>query len=329
MRQFSHSARAVLCLVALADCARAAASDADKLLPKESEFAVGINFKQAVNSGIVKKYIETVKKENEGGLDANVQQVLDALGFNPLTDLHELVFAGVAEKDSDKGLMIVRGQFDVAKFEAKASELAQTFGDWLKADKIGVNKVYLLAVGTPPKSILLTMPNKSTILAAANKTWMTEALDNIANQRATKVESKELQALLAKVDPMRSFWVAIPGASMKKMPIDEGKLKENVNDIESISGGITLADDIKIEFAVVKSNPESAKELAKAANEVVRPFRMTFWSLPPLQKLIDTINISTDESTVRIESHLSAEFLSRLADELQAQNKNTKATTKQ
>jgi hypothetical protein len=317
MRPFMVSGRNLPVLAALLICSRAAAADVDKLLPKGSEFAIGINFKQMVQSGIAKKIMAAVKKENQAGIDTVVQPVLDALGFNPLTDLHEVIIAGVADKNSDKGLLIVRGQFDVAKFDAQAAELAKTYDAAFKADMIGENKVYVWT-GNPPQTIFVAIADNATILAAANKVWMTEALDNIANQRASKPESKELLALLAKVDPKRSLWVAIPGSSLKKMPIEEGKLKDNVSDVVSVSGGITLTDNIKMDLAIVKSSQDSAKEMAKACTEGVRLLRSTFWAAPPLRKLVDTVKVTVHDTTVNVESHISAELLNSIADQTNA-----------
>src|SRR5687767_15463261 len=157
---------------------------------------------------------------------------------------------------------------------------------------------------------------------------MAEALDNIANERTTKVENEELRALLSKVKTHSSLWVAFPGSSLKKMPIDEGKLKDNVNDVVSVSGGIVLTDDIKIEFAIAKSSPMGAREAAKEGKEALRTIRFALLGMPSIQKVIDTIKITVNESTVNVESHLTAEFLSRFADGFEGNNEPKKGPEK-
>jgi hypothetical protein len=92
----------------------------DKLLPNDTEIIAGINVKQILNCALAKKVgqdtIKDMIKQQE-----MVQKVLDELGFDPFKDLDSIVAAWPNLSDTDKGLIIARGTFDIKKAKAKVT----------------------------------------------------------------------------------------------------------------------------------------------------------------------------------------------------------------
>ena len=289
------------------------AADVEKLLPEDSEIVIGLNVRQVVDSGLVQKYaLEKIKALLQEQSD--VQKILNNFAINPLTDLDNIVLASMGDKNSDKQLIVVRGRFDVSRIEMKAEEVTKKLGVTLNAAKIGMHKIYQLTI--PPnasKSLFVAFANNTTILASPNKTYLADALDNAVSKRATEVKDKELRRLLAKVDPKQSLWLAIPNGSLKTLQIDNAAIKNSVDDIDAISGGITLADDVTIEIAVAKKSADGAKELVKTIDEGLNTFKFLWIGVPPLRELVSTIKVSASDSTVTIKSHITVEFIEKLS----------------
>src|SRR5437870_4713763 len=122
------------------------AAELDKYLPSDTEFALTVNVRQIVDSELVKKYALDMVK---GALQDNeAQKVLEALGFDPLKDVTSVAIASPGGDDREKGLVIVHGKFDTAKFAAKAEEVAKK-DEHLKIIKAGAYTLYQVTGGLP------------------------------------------------------------------------------------------------------------------------------------------------------------------------------------
>src|SRR5882724_9984461 len=113
----SRIGAALLALVlALQTGASLRAAEPDKYLPGDTEQLFTINFRQILDSALVKKVgidmLRDLLKSEE-----NVSEVLKDLGLDPFKDLEKLQVAGPADVEGEKALMILTGKFDVEKFK--------------------------------------------------------------------------------------------------------------------------------------------------------------------------------------------------------------------
>src|SRR5262249_49156999 len=139
MKRFSRTGTWLVAVVATALPARAA--QVDKFLPNDSAMVLTLNVRQVVDSPLVKKYaleqIQSALKSNKELTDA-----LGAVGLDPLKDVSTITAAGPELRTADKGLVVVHGKFDLAKFKAKADEVAKAKEPPLKIVKTGDYTLY-------------------------------------------------------------------------------------------------------------------------------------------------------------------------------------------
>src|SRR5258708_27333959 len=133
-----------VCLLA----APARAADIDKLLPDDSSVVVSIDFRQLLDSALVKKHgVAPLQKALKA--NGNVDKLLTAAGFDPLKDLSRVTFALEGDLSKSAGLLILRGKFDTARIAARAEELAKK-EDRLKIESIAGQTVYRVSGSDGP-----------------------------------------------------------------------------------------------------------------------------------------------------------------------------------
>ena len=120
------------------------AAEPDPLLPKETTAVIYVNFRQVLESEMVKKYaIEQFKQGLEG---EEAQKVLKGLGLDPLKDIDRLI-VGVWGKGADdiNFAGVLRGNFDPEKLFKAIEAEAKKNPDKLSLVKKGK---YTLVKGT-------------------------------------------------------------------------------------------------------------------------------------------------------------------------------------
>ncbi|HEY1861666.1 MAG TPA: hypothetical protein VGG61_15000, partial [Gemmataceae bacterium] len=126
---------AALAVLAFAAPAPTRAGDLETLLPNDTEAVMLINFKQLLAAPLLTKdgAVDILKDALKKNDDA--QKIMTELGIDPLKDIESLISAQ-SGTDAEKGLMILKGNFDVAKFRAKAEAVAKENKDHLKIQKV-------------------------------------------------------------------------------------------------------------------------------------------------------------------------------------------------
>lgn len=240
------------------------AADLDRFLPEDSEAVLNLNVRQILDSELIKKHVLAVAQEALRGND-QVQDILKDLGFDPFKDLDRILVATPGGTDKDRGLLIAHGRFDVAKFKAKGESVANDNGDVLKIHKVLGGKHLIYEVNHPDLEapFFVALAGKDTILASPGKDYVVDALKKIGKQTKPVMKNKDLQALLEKVNDRQSFWMA--GIKDPAVKDAIGDLPENVkgmiDKIQAIAGGLTISDEIKLEFVFTTKDGKEAKDL--------------------------------------------------------------------
>jgi hypothetical protein len=300
-------------LVAVALPARAA--EVDKFLPNETEAVITLNVRQVLDSPLVKKYGEgEIKKALNK--DEKAKKILDALGLDPLKDINSVTIAVptlAAGKDLNKGLLIVHGKFDTDKFRAKAEEVVKEEGAALKVHKVGGYTLYELKPpkekGTPAglEATFLGLVNADTLVAGAAQDAVVEALDKQAGKKTTSV-NKELQGLVEKADAKQSLWAVLPASALRKSPLGKGDdAKAFLAKCESISLGVTVADDVKAQLLLAATNATAAKDLTAKLNDGLDQAKQIVGFLvtnnkdvAPLVDFLDTVKVAAQGNAVTV-----------------------------
>src|SRR5262249_23049519 len=157
-----------------------------------------------------------------------------------------------------KAIVLVRGKFDGAKLEALAEKEGK---DQLKVHKVGTAKVFEAKVPVPQigeQAAFFGVIDGNTLALGGSKEGIGDALERKAGTKKAKVK-KEMLDLIAKADHKLSVSVAILGTVA-----GQAEVSDRVN---NITGGISLVDDIKLDFVIAAKNADTAKELENIIKE--------------------------------------------------------------
>ncbi len=318
-----------LALVSLASAAARAAEDVtpiDKLLPNDTEMVITVKVKAIFDSPIAQKtgLTDTVKQALES-VD-EVQSVLKELNLNPLTDIDQVTVAVCSGSDPDKGLMIVRGRFDVDKFKAKAEEAAKDYKDILTIHKSpdgmgGQHTVYEVATGS--QSVFVAFAGKTTIVAGAAKDYVLDALDKETGKRTTKLKSKEVQELLGRLDPKLMIAVAVPAKTIADNPQVPDLAKPYLEKMTDVVFGVEFDKDVKARLvvtAIKASDAASLKDtLSKGVNQATALLAVVVNDQPQLEPVLDivkSIKPKLKDRTIVIDAAVSGDLVEQLLKNL-------------
>src|SRR5262249_18256872 len=213
----------------------ARAADIDPYLPDDTEAVVTINVRQILDAPFVKKEaLDNLKKslEERGGALKHLKD----LDLDLHKDIDRLVLANTGG-DPDRSLLIVHGRFEVAKFEAKAAEIAKAQPDMWSVTTIpdgagGQYKVLKSAKwydfsGVRPalknKPAYIALLDKRVLVASPEKDLVIDALDKGRGRKKTALKSKELKGLLEKANGKQRLGIAMLPSGVGKIvaPEDE------------------------------------------------------------------------------------------------------------
>ena len=289
--------------------APARAADGDRYLPGDTQAVVTLRVKQILESPLLKKDQAKIQAAMQGA--GEVQTVLNDLGFDPLKDLDSVTMGGAGAADPEKGLAVVRGKFDLAKFKARAEQAVRDNPDALKVHQVGGHSVYEAHLPGQPRAMFVGLLDGNTLVAGARKEAVVEAFDVKAGKKQPGLK-KDMQDLLAKADAKQSISVAALGSALGgEVPFGDK--------IVNIRGGIALGDDLQADFAILTKDAGSAKELAQFLKDsldqgknILQFMAMTQKELAPLTELVDTLKVSETGSTVNLKGQVTKEALEKL-----------------
>jgi hypothetical protein len=321
------SAVVVACVLAgLAAPARAA--EPDKLLPDDTDGVLTLNVRQFLDAPLVKKHcVEWFKKYLTG--KAEVQAVLDSIGFDPLKDVATVTAAGPSTAtDSDKALIIVHGRFDVAKLHAKAVAVAKEMDEHLKVHDVGGVTVYEVrdkALGDD-KPMFVGLVDSTTLVASGSRDYVVDAFARHAGKKASNLK-KEVKDLIVAADANQSLWMVGLGSPLPKnhLALDD-KARKSLEKIESVTAGVTVSEDVKAEMVVATKGFGDAKELAAdvedglgQAKGILTLLAGDQGKLAPLIEFLGTIKTTTSGNNVVLKSEVPAALLEKVFKAVKAE----------
>ena len=298
------------------------AAELDKYLPADTEVVVTFNVRQLLGSELLKSANVAQAKEALKNADL-IGEVLRDLGFDPFHDLDRITVAGPGGNDKDRGLVIVRGTFDVAKFKAKADEAAKSNADFLKIHKVpdglgGQHLVYETMVPEQNLPLFVAVVSKDLLLASPGKDYVADALQKGGRKERADLKSKDMRTLLEKMDDKQSLSVAALGSALAK----GGNLPDNAKDVleklDAVGGGVTVTDEIKLEIVLSAKSAESAKEIDRAVSNglnqalgLVALFANQNKEIAPAVEILKTIRSGTKGKLVTIKAAIGADILDK------------------
>jgi hypothetical protein len=280
----------------------------DKYLPDETGGVFVVDVKQILAS---KAFTKDLKKKVEDLLKMEqAQMVLKDSGFDPLKDIDRIVLAVTPGANGRSGpFFIVEGLFNAEKLAAKAEELGKQFPS-IKAVEMGKAKVYAMS------DAYVGLVDKNTVIISSVKEEMAEAIEKAGGKRKTELKSKSLAKLVAKMDAKQVVNVACAGematggsATARPGGGVERKVHTLVDEgIESVTGGLTVGEDIRGKIVFTAKDAAAAKKiaaefeegLARAADEIAKAATIDK-EFGPVVEVLKSIKATTNEQTITIE----------------------------
>lgn len=275
-----------------------------KYIPAETEAVIQLNFKQMFGAAMLKDLMAAAK----AGIGAQ-GAALKELGFDPFTDLNHVIVAIPGGGNVEKAVVLIQGKFNVAKIEAAAEQAGKAD---LKVHKIGSTKVFETKMDVPQvgqQSLFVGFLDGTTIAVANTKESISETIDR-KDGKTKGALKKEMADLLGKMDAKMTMGMAVLGTVA-----GQAEVSDRVN---SITGGITLADDAKADFVIAAKNADTAKELEALigmgldqAKQILPLLVAQQKQLMPLVDLIAVIKVSSTGTNVNIKGQLSKEDIEK------------------
>jgi hypothetical protein len=290
----------------------ARAAEADQYFPNDTQAVVTINIKQILGAAAVKPNLAKLQTAMKG-VDG-LQKTLEDLGFDPMKDLDSVTVAAVGAEDPENALIIVRGKFDAAKFKAAADVEAKK-EKGLKAIKAGDYTLYEVDAQGQPQPAYVGLVDGSTIVASPRKEGVVGAFDVKAGKKKTTMKPA-LQTLLAKNDAKQSISIAALGSAL-------GSMVPFGDKVETIHGGINLADDIKTDIVILTKDDDAAKGLSALIGEGLEQGKNIAQFLGQSNKLLtlpaeilNNLKVAEKGKTVNIKGEVSKETIEKLKKDL-------------
>jgi len=237
--------------------AQEAPGDGEKWLANDSEIVVSVNVKQMLNSAAVKKEgLEPLKGLIAG--NEHLKAVLDAIGLDPLKDLHSITLSGSATSAKDvKALVVVRGKFDLEKVQTAAEKFAKKSPDDLKVLKDDKGTLY--EVKANDMALVAGFVDSTALVLTPSKEMTLEAIKN-GGKKEAKV-NKDLKSAMAKFDGKESIAIAmVVNDELKKALGKLPQAAEIAPKLQTVTGAITLTDSAS---TILTINTDDAKTAGK------------------------------------------------------------------
>ena len=314
--------------------APARAAEPDPLLPPETEGVVYVNFKQILESDIIKKYaLDAIKQ----GLETeNAQQMMKALGLDPLKDVERLsigFWSGKPSGEESNFAGTVRGKFDPEKlFKAVEAESKKN----PERVKLIKNGKYTLIKATNeeaqpgmPKDLFAAVADDKTIVMASSEKVCVTQIQRTEEGASKSALSKAMTALILKMDDKASMYFCglntIKEAPMMPPQIgqiidDPEKFAKQLVNIDTMAMEFRLSDEFGMSMTMSMKNKDSAEEMGGMMEDLIGkakaflPFLGSQPNMKPLvQELGKTLKAKTDKNDVVVGLKLSSKAIAALA----------------
>jgi hypothetical protein len=305
----------LLGLALVLSAAPARAADAGKYVPADAEMVLHVNIQQLLSSQLGKKFaLPPIRQALRGNKEA--QQLLTVLGLDPLKDITSLTISN-AGQTGDKAQMALRGKFDLDKIQATAQKVAEDKKDAFKITKVGGKPLY--EADQQGKTVYGAFADDSTLVVSPSRDYVVDAL----NGKTGKI-NKNLQDAIGLVDGKQSLWAAIVVTDdLKNLAATQPQAAEVAKKLKAISAGINVTDAVAVALKIRTTDPKSATEFGKAANEAKGALALigqTNEELKPfVDELLKTLQIKTQRSDISVEFKLSEEIIEKAIKKLPGQ----------
>jgi WD40 repeat protein len=216
----------------------------EKYLPRDTEFLAYLNTRQILLSPLVRKH--GLRKVGLAIKDrSEYQQLFKVAQLDPFLDISGVLVAASFKGADYSVVTIVHGRFDPDRIHSAASDFAQRSPRALKIHEEQGMRIY----ETTNPHIFAAILNNQTLALSPSKDYFI----GLGNENGDKITPK-LRSLIDKVDTSQSFWIAAlpPKFIFGILPVPQ---------VDQLSGGISVGEDVKFAFTIQTRDGKSAWDL--------------------------------------------------------------------
>jgi len=281
--------RLCLLLVLAATPATGAAAEPEKYLPNATQAIVTINVKPFLESPLFKDNLDGVKQAwKQLGFD---HAITGCLGLDPFADIERVRFVTTGNPDGDGPLVLLHGSFDTAKVQAALEKAAKEGKKHVDTHSTARWVFFRLRLDAEDaeKPVYAAPLSDGVIALATNADRIVEALDKKDGKRKTELR-KDVQNLLARSDHRH----AVSIASLSGPLNFAGLLGGAPGNLQNVTGGVVLGEDMKLELAMTTRDVPSARTAASQLTDQLNQLKALVAVLVTQQKqfmpLADLVN---------------------------------------
>ena len=265
----------------------------------EAKIIGGMNAEQ-VRTSPFGQYLLREAQVHEKDLD----ELIAATGFDPRRDIREVLFASTAEqrqqREPKKGLVLIRGVFEVPRILAAAQQKEATTEKYQGVDVLK-NKRGSQWVAFPDSTLAIA-GDAANVQAAINRLSAPAVLDSALAVKVNQLStSQDVWAI--SLSPRMDLTYPTPGQN--------GAFAK----VEQISGGLKLGTNAMLSAEAVATTEKDAAALADVVRLMANLARLN--TSPQNQDFVavlESLNVQTEAKFVRASLSVPEEQLERLVD---------------
>lgn len=278
-----------------ATAAFAADTSLISLVPADAKVVGGVQVSRTASSPFGQYVLAQMGQNN-----AQMQEFIDATGFDPRRDLQEVVFAATAEKRGP-GVVIARGVFNGPQILAAIRAKSPTAG-----------------TATTYRGVPLLEKDGHSIgiadgwLAVAGESNMVRAaLDRRAGSGAASALAQKAASSASRYDA----WMVTNGTFIAPLPGKNGNNPmSGIEGIVETSGGLTFGSMVQFSGEALTRSDKDAQALVDVVKFITGMMQMNANNpeVQRLQPLFDSLKVSAQGTTVRMSFAVPSSDLEQL-----------------
>jgi hypothetical protein len=245
--------------------APARTAELDRLTPADAQMVVTFNLRQVVDSPLAKKkgLVQLIKDQLDKNEEAKT--VLMTIGLDPFKDIQSVAIAMPIPENPggkvDKGLFIIRGNFDQDKIEAAMKKEPTT-----KTSKEGTRTIFeMKGKGNDTDTGFVTFADKSTIVAAPSKEYL---LTSLKAAKPNPALAKSVGTATGK----ESVWMGLILTDAMKKQMAQNPMSAAFGNLDSITTTVNVTDAILIDVNLNADNAANAGKIKPMIDQFVQFF---------------------------------------------------------
>ncbi|MCC7176278.1 MAG: hypothetical protein IT159_13890 [Bryobacterales bacterium] len=295
--------------VLLAACT-AAGADPTLLshVPPDSKVFLGANLSRFLASPFAKTVMDQAQSAQP-----QVQELIKATGLNPLRDMHEFLLASPGGPKPDRGVVLVKGVFDLARITALAGEAGAAFTSY--------GGVRVLAGKKPTDGWFAFLDGATAAVGDA------QSVRGVIDRGGAGGPDAPLRARIDELGNDYDFWflsaVPVSGLASGAPPAQFGGAMQGdiLKAVTQASGGVRFGPDLLVSIETVSRTEKDAAALADVVKFLVGMAQMSAQKDPrgaEATQFLQRLQLSAAGNVTRMSLSIPQAELEKLAAQAQA-----------